>query len=483
MEEVNKEQIAEVPVSPDLLDKLNIEDEVLAGFAAEYKKLQDNLRTARKSESKFLSRCRDMVNQAEEINKIGVECDQLILKHEEVLRETGGAFQELEDKATAAKKGKEEKERKIEDLKQKLIEYDKTIEETGISIDQKHKERILKLEDRIKDNREIISSNLSVLTEVRQENTVILEKKNKIFNEKVELEQAISILEDKYSDIKMQSRKEADRKRNSLREISDLEMNMSAHQAEIQEAMNNIKRIEENIVHEKKRMQNFLDNVEVLKRDIEEYENRAREGKNQIFEVSHRNKKVSSTVEELCRELENVKAKASKTNREANVLQKMILSTQAESKIVEAKVAKGEKKKSDIEKDMDKMKTEVKELQFKHGLLTRDRDALLREKDCLKSEKHAKKSNLEKQKIQERVLTVQLKSIENDASSYEHNAKNLFLKIDQLQQEHEALNMEFRKRTLQTGKAREEVQKRTDVIVSTSSCHYVLVSVLICVRP
>eukprot|EP00975_Prorocentrum_lima_P042178 8861841-Prorocentrum_lima.AAC.1 len=110
------------------------------------------------------------------------------------------------------------------------------------------------------------------------------------------------------------------------------------------------------------------------------------------------------------------------------------------------------------------MKTEVKELQFKHGLLTRDRDALLREKDCLKSEKHAKKSNLEKQKIQERVLTVQLKSIENDASSYEHNAKNLFLKIDQLQQEHEALNMEFRKRTLQTGKAREEVQKRTDVI-------------------
>jgi len=458
------EAVSETSVPPELLQGLQIEDDSLQGFAAEYQKLQESLQTAMKSESKFLSRCREAVGKKKDMRKKIAEGEHAIQKHREILHNTIKEMDKTKERITSTEEEKKQKEDQIEDLREKLLKCDDNIATTSANIDQRQKEKIAKLEERLAEQRTNRDSNNDILTKKRQENLIIHEKKTKIFEEKVELEKAISILEEKSSDVEMLCKKETERKQSLSIAVSDLDALMQQRQENTLEIINDGKRIERNIENERRRLENSISIIKELKSDISTYGQRIHEANKLVFEKKKANQRLASTVEDLEKELVFVTEKAKKTNREGKVFHKMILTTQEEIKIIEAQVLKGEKKKGSILEEITKLKAELKELQFKNGLVKKDKDALHREKECLRTEGQTKKSTLKKHEFQERMLLVQLKSINNDAHNYETNSKNLFLTINRLQQEHEGLEMECRKRRLQKQKAVVEVQKRSDVI-------------------
>uniref|UniRef100_A0A7S3Z1R3 Cilia- and flagella-associated protein 58 central coiled coil domain-containing protein n=1 Tax=Lotharella globosa TaxID=91324 RepID=A0A7S3Z1R3_9EUKA len=456
------------PVEAEFLEDLKVEDDALEGFVAEYRKLQGSLTTAMKGEKRLVTHCKDKAKQLEQARQKEKESLDITGKYTKQLRDLRSSIEGMRKKIIELKGRKEDNILAVEGSKKNLKDYEQKLKDQRLSLEKKQKERIASLEATLSEHRKVADSDNAVLTSLMQQNLLVHEKKNKLFEEKVELEREINVLEEEMAEVEQHVKRETERKLSLTIAMSDIEVLIQQRKDLIANHEEEIKRITEVIGLERKRVQHLASAFDDLEKDSTSLDARVKECKAETKLSAKECKKQEDELKTIVEERDFLRKKADQVSREAKVLDKMIEKTQQESAKIEILVNKGEKRKSDTEQDIKSLREQLKTMDKRRSELKSTADKYENERKWLKIEKQNKGDKLKKKEIAERIMQVQLKSIRNEKTSMEKEIEDFILTKNRLEQEIWGLKMESSKRELQKAKAGEKVQEWSNIITETT---------------
>jgi len=436
-------------------------DKAFEPFRIEYEKLHRALQKSHESEKRLIKKCRDL-NSDITANATKV---QIALKISQDDQQTIAALKREIEKATRLVEASHEKEKQAKEI---ITNYKDEISDLNGKIDQgqgmsKTQEQavnaLLSQSEQLRKERDLMRQNADTMQAVSAETFA---KVQKVEEEKMGSEVAISDIKQKLADKKAEVVREKGRKEKLERQMKELRLSNEHSAEELEEKKrqgveqeNNLKKVDTEIKNTEKEEQRL--EVELKKKMDEK--------KSYEIKLDQETVKNNKMIEENSEKAQQLRAKVEDIERLKAERDKVVKLHD----MLKRKERSLEEERKDLEADRNKIKQEIKQMQEKLDGMSRDADSdkkkiedLLRERDILnknviKADERTKKQ-IDLVKRQE----TQALNLSKDIARWKQDAQEFKKRIFELEKQREKYGIELSQANSKYFNALEELKRRDE---------------------